>query len=152
MIKPIRKGLVILTVFLTIFTCTYAASNISDSKDWLDPSVPSFSKTYEKYFEHVGFAVEYGNFGSNWGTKQELYYDDVQKGLAKHANQITMGNEFKPQFVMAWWGNTPSTIGTFTASNGVTIKTPVLNGLQRIDDILVICKKNGLKMRGHTLG
>ena len=140
-------------VFVMTVNCTFAASNSTvTSKDWLDPSVPSFSKTYEKYFEHVGFAVEYGNFGNGWGTKQELYYDEVQKGLAKHANQITMGNEFKPQFVMAWWGNKPTVSGSFTASNGVTIKTPVLNGLQRIDDILAICKKNNLKMRGHTLG
>ncbi|BDC93562.1 endo-1,4-beta-xylanase [Treponema bryantii] len=140
-------------VFVMTVNCTFAASNSTvTSKDWLDPSVPSFSKTYEKYFEHVGFAVEYGNFGNGWGTKQELYYDEVQKGLSKHANQITMGNEFKPQFVMAWWGNKPTVSGSFTASNGVTIKTPVLNGLQRIDDILAICKKNNLKMRGHTLG
>ena len=147
--NKITRNLFILAVIFSAFT-TYAFA--ADSKDWLDPSVPSFCKTYEKYFEHVGFAVEYGNFGANWGTKQELYYEDVQKGLAKHANQITMGNEFKPQFVMAWWGNTPSVNGTFTGTNGVTIKTPVLNGLQRIDDILAICKKNELKMRGHTLG
>lgn len=82
----------------TIITSLLLLSSFSflSAADWLDPSVPSFSKTYEKYFEHVGFAVEYGNFGTNWGTKQELYYDEVQKGLAKHANQITMGNEFKP--------------------------------------------------------
>ena len=122
-----------------------------DTADWLDDSVPSFCETYKDLIPYTGFAVEYGNFGSNWGTKQELYYNDVQKGLAKHANTITMGNEFKPQFVMAWWGNPPTVSGSFIASNGITIKTPVLNGLQRIDDILTICKKNGLKMRGHTL-
>ncbi len=142
-----KRLLSITFVFISVFSFSYT----EEGKDWLDSSVPSFCKTYEKYFDHVGFAVEYGNFGSNWGTKQELYYDEVQKGLAKHANQITMGNEFKPQFVMAWWGKTPVISGSFKATNGLTIKTPVLNGLQRIDDILAICKKNNLKMRGHTL-
>ncbi|MCR4733720.1 MAG: endo-1,4-beta-xylanase [Treponema sp.] len=126
----------------------------TDSTDWLSDSVPSLYETYKDYFEYIGFAVEYGNFGSSWGTKKELYYPDVQKGLAKHANTISLGNEFKPQFIFSWWGNKPSSTTDFTGSNGVTTKVPTTNsleGLSRVDSILSICKKNGLKMRGHVL-
>ena len=128
-----------------------AASYTDSKKDWLDDEVPSFYKTYEKYFDYVGFSVEYGNFGADWGTKKELNFNEVQKGLKKHASTITMGNEFKPQFIMAWWGKKPEVSGTFKASNGVVIKTPVLKGLDRVDSILSICKENSLVMRGHVL-
>lgn len=119
------------------------------AQDWLDTSVPSFSETYKDTFDYVGFACEYGIKG--WSEK-ELATPEVQKGLAKHAATITMGNEFKPQFIMAWWGKNPRvTSQTFTASNGVTIKTPALNGFNSVDAVLEICKKNNLKMRGHVL-
>lgn len=120
----------------------------SSTDDWLDTSVPSLYETYKDYFDYVGFAVEYGIKGWN---ETELSFTNVQKGLSKHANSITMGNEFKPDFVMAWWDNNPTISGTFIASNGLTIDTPVLNGFDNVDAILTICKNNNLKMRGHTL-
>ncbi|MCR5387110.1 MAG: endo-1,4-beta-xylanase [Treponema sp.] len=140
-------------LYLIMLLIIFSMANVfADSpKDWLDDEVPSLYKTYEKYFDYVGFGVEYGNFGSNWGTKKELNFSEVQKGLVKHANTITMGNEFKPQFIMAWWGKKPEVSGTFKASNGITIKTPVLKGLSRLDEILSICKANSLMMRGHVL-
>lgn len=122
--------------------------NTAFSQDWISKDVPSFKETYEDVFDYVGFACEYGIKG--WSEK-ELATDYVQKGMAKHSSTITMGNEFKPQFIMAWWGKNPSTNGTFTATNGITIKTPVLNGFASVDAILEICKKNNLKMRGHVL-
>ena len=76
--NKILRNLFLLVVVFSAFT-TYAFA--ADSKDWLDPSVPSFCKTYEKYFEHVGFAVEYGNFGANWGTQtpgNDSFYDDIK--------------------------------------------------------------------------
>ncbi|MCR4954286.1 MAG: endo-1,4-beta-xylanase [Treponema sp.] len=121
---------------------------------WLSDSVPSLYETYKNQFDYVGLAVEYGNFGTGWGTPKELYYSDVQKGLKKHANTISLGNEFKPQFVFKWWGNGPAAKENFVGSNGVTTEVPTvssLGGLSAIDEILTICKNNGLKMRGHVL-
>ena len=119
------------------------------AQTWLDDSVPSFKEAYKDVFDCVGFACEYGIKG--WSEK-ELATQEVQKGLSKHAATITMGNEFKPQFIMAWWGKNPLvTKETFTASNNITIKTPVLNGFASVDAILEICRKNNLKMRGHVL-
>ena len=154
--KTILRNLIIAGIVLTtLISCSNGNSGstgkyINSEDDWLDESVPSLYETYENYFDYVGFAVEYGIVG--WSdSNSELYQTYVQKGLAKHGNHITMGNEFKPQFVMQWWGNKPEISGTFTATNGITIQTPKINGFNNVDTILSICKKNGLKMRGHTL-
>ncbi len=118
------------------------------AQDWISNEVPSFKDTYKDLFEYVGFACEYGIKG--WSEK-ELATDYVQQGMKKHSSTITMGNEFKPQFLMAWWGQNPKLEGSFTATNGLTIKTPVMNGFATMDTILDVCKKNGLMLRGHVL-
>lgn len=126
--------------------------SIENIGNWL--SAPSFYESYKDYFDYMGFAVEYGNFGTGWGTPCELYYSDVQNGLAYHANTISLGNEFKPQFIFSWWGNAPSATTSFTGSNGVTTKVPTtasLGGLSRAADILKICQDKNLHMRGHVL-
>ncbi len=121
----------------------------SSSSNWLSDSTPSLYQTYKDYFDYIGIAVEHGTYTGNY---TELYYSEVQNGLAKHANSITMGNEFKPQFIFQWWNNDPTLTSTsFTASNGVTIsQVPPLN-FTTVDAILTICKNKGLKMRGHVL-
>ena len=142
--KLILKYCLITTLIFSLFSCSNGsgAGNYSGSSDdWLDDAVPSLYETYKDYFDYVGFAVEYN----------ELSQTTVQKGLAKHTNHITMGNEFKPQFIMAWGGNDPEISGTFKASNGITIQTPKLKGFDTADAILTICKNKGIKMRGHTL-
>ena len=128
-------------VLMSICSCAF-------SQDWTSKEVPSFKETYKNYFDYVGFACEYGIKG--WSEK-EFATTYVQQGLSKHASTITMGNEFKPQFIMAWWGKNPAVNGSFKASNGLTIKIPVLNGFSSVDTILELCKKNNLKMRGHVL-
>ena len=133
----------LLLILLTVSSCLLFAA------DWMDDSVPSLYQSYKNYFEHVGIACEYGIAG--YKTK-ELATKPVQDGLEKHASTITAGNEFKPQFIMAWWGKAPSvTKKTFKASNGVTIKTPQLNGFNGVDAMLQICKERNLKIRGHVL-
>ena len=120
--KTILRNLIIAGIVLTtLISCSNGNSGstgkyINSEDDWLDESVPSLYGTYKDYFDYVGFAVEYGIVG--WSdSNSELYQTYVQKGLAKHGNHITMGNEFKPQFVMQWWGNKPEISGTFTATN-----------------------------------
>ena len=128
-------------------SCGFAATkNEKDSRDWLDKKVPSILKNYEDIFDYFGIACEYGS---------ELSNSSVQKGLAKHANSITMGNDFKPQFMTEWYsGKAPSSFSKvdFTASNGLTIKVPAkLSGKERLEKILEVCSKNNLKLRGHVL-
>ena len=128
-------------------SCGFAATkNEKDSRDWLDKKVPSILKNYEDIFDYFGIACEYGS---------ELSNSSVQKGLAKHANSITMGNDFKPQFMTEWYsGKAPNSFSKvdFTASNGLTIKVPAkLSGKERLEKILEVCSKNNLKLRGHVL-
>lgn len=146
---------IILTVLLAVSSC--ATNSTSQNKieaappaelNWQDNKVPSLYETYKDYFDYVGIACEYGP--GSWSTK-ELATAEVQLGLLKHANTITMGNELKPQFVMQWWGNNPKIEGTFTASNGITITTPKLSGMSNVDAVLSICQMMGIQIRGHVL-
>lgn len=137
---------------------------------WLDESVPSIYQTYKDQFDYFGIAAEYGNFGlsckgdkytgvytwnKSWGNPGELYNEEQRKGISKHANSITLGNELKPQFLLAWWSNgngCKQKMVDFTASNGQTIKVPEkLNNEQLIYATLNVCKSMGIQMRGHVL-
>lgn len=128
---------------------------ITNKTTWLSDSTPSLKETYKDIFDSFGLACEYGNFGTNWGTPVELYYDEVQNGLKKHVDSMTLGNELKPQFMLCWWGNgdgAKESMTSFTASNGQKIQVPeTIQGLSRLDAILTILKNNNLKMRGHVL-
>lgn len=128
---------------------------ITNKTNWLSDSTPSLKETYKDIFDSFGLACEYGNFGTNWGTPVELYYKEVQNGLKKHVDSMTLGNELKPQFMLCWWGNgdgAKQKMTSFTASNGQTIQVPqTIQGLSRLNDILTILKNNNLKMRGHVL-
>lgn len=168
-----KKLLLVSVLFTSLLTvsCSQPSNGISRSQDnWLADSVPSIKQTYSDTFDYIGLAVEYGNFGlkytgnnkytgtythdKSWGTPSELYYSEVQQGISKHANTITLGNELKPQFLLQWWDgdgfSQPTT--TFTASNGQTIQVPdKLNGEALIYATLNAAKNAGVKMRGHVL-
>lgn len=153
-----------LTIYIKDFSYKVTALDSSDNNtddvitnktNWLSDSTPSLKETYKDIFDSFGLACEYGNFGPDWGTPKELYYEEVQNGLKKHADSITLGNELKPQFMLCWWGNgdgAKESMTSFTASNGQTIQVPkTIQGLSRLNDILTILKNNNLKMRGHVL-
>ena len=168
-----KKLLLVSVLFTSLLTvsCSQPSNGISRSQDnWLADSVPSIKQTYSDTFDYIGLAVEYGNFGlkytgnnkytgtythdKSWGTPSELYYSEVQQGISKHANTITLGNELKPQFLLQWWDGDGSSQSkkTFTASNGKTIDVPdKLNGEALIYATLNAAKNAGVKMRGHVL-
>lgn len=135
-----------LKIYLKNVKLTVTEQEAPSEDDWLSDSTPSIKDTYADIFDSFGIACEYSPSG-----RGELSSTDVRKGLSKHADSITMGNEFKPQFIAAWWGSNPLVSGTFTASNGKTIDTPVLNGFGTVDNCLKACKDAGLVMRGHVL-
>lgn len=168
-----KKLLLVSVLFTSLLavSCSQPSNGISRSQDnWLADSVPSIKQTYSDTFDYIGLAVEYGNFGlkytgnnkytgtythdKSWGTPSELYYSEVQQGISKHANTITLGNELKPQFLLQWWNGDGSSQPTakFTASNGQTIQVPdKLNGEALIYATLNAAKNAGVKMRGHVL-
>lgn len=148
----VKSFISILVIILTSVIFLNSSEKSAQKKYWLDSSTPSIKQTYSKYFDSFGIACEYGNWGKGWGTKGEFTYEEVQKGLKKHADSVTMGNCFKPQFIFGWWGKKPSAQKTtFKASNGQVINPPELNLIDRLGDILKICKDNNLLMRGHVL-
>ena len=141
--KHLSLILALLSVSLPLFA--------AEKKAWTDQSVPSLKETYSEYFDSFGISCEYKPWNRNFG---ELQSEAVRKGLSKHADSITMGNDFKPDTVIGVpWGKTAAQISkeNFTASNGKTIEVPVLNGFTRMDQILKACKDSGLVMRGHVL-
>lgn len=115
--------------------------NFGELKNWKD--VPSLKDAYlSKGFDSFGFAVE--NF--------QLTNSEVQSLLRKHANTITMGNEYKFDSVFGTYHVTPNTDGKFKASSGIETEVPTnCPDFTTVDSILENCKKNGLKMRGHVL-
>lgn len=167
-----KKSFLVSVSFTSLLavSCSQPSNGISRSQDnWLADSVPSIKQTYSDTFDYIGLAVEYGNFGlkytgdkytgtythdKSWGTPNEFYYSEVQQGISKHANTITLGNELKPQFLLQWWDGDGSsqTKTTFNASNGQKIQVPdKLNGEALIYATLNAAKKSGVKMRGHVL-
>ncbi|MCQ2585035.1 MAG: endo-1,4-beta-xylanase [Treponema sp.] len=115
---------------------------------WLDNSVPSLKDTYKDIFDSIGIACEY----SSWNGIKELSVKEVRNGLAKHADSVSMGNEFKPDGFFGWqWNGTGKEMIDFTASNGETIKVPKVLQFDTQDKCLAACKDAGLKMRGHVL-
>lgn len=166
-----KNNLIIPVALIALMStaCSQPSGGVNRSgENWLSDSVPSLKETYSDTFDYVGIAVEYGNFElacngnkytgtythSGWGNPSEFYYDEIQQGLRKHANTITLGNELKPQFLLQWWDGNGSSQAktTFTASNGQTIQVPdKLNGESLIYATLNAAKKAGVKMRGHVL-
>lgn len=145
-----------LTIYIKDFSYKVTPIVIENNREnWLSDSTPSLKETYKDIFDSFGLACEYGNFGTGWGTPVELYYEEVQNGLKKHVDSMTLGNELKPQFMLCWWENgagAKESTTSFTASNGQKIQVPkTIKGLSRLDDILTILKNNNLKMRGHVL-
>ena len=124
--------------------------DITSIGTWLSASVPSLYETYKDYFDYFGFAVEYGNNGKY----TELHYPEIQNGLKKHANTISLGNEFKPDFVFnwGWWNVNTGNLTDFAASNGKTVKVPgTIPTFALQDEILNLCKSMNIHMRGHVL-
>ncbi|MCQ2575569.1 MAG: endo-1,4-beta-xylanase [Treponema sp.] len=119
-------------------------SSALGGKDWMDESVPSIKETYSDTFEYFGIACE--------NNSKELANENTRKGIAKHANSITMGNEFKPDGFFGWgFSGETVTLVDFTDSTGKKFKVPETLNYSTVDACLAACKEMGVKMRGHVL-
>lgn len=117
-------------------------SNTNPSAEsWLE--APSLKEAYvdSGIFDRFGFACETG----------EITNADTAKGLVRHGNTTTPGNQFKPQFVL-WEYSQPAHTATFTDSAGTTINVPnKINFATNMDPYLNAAKKAGIQLRGHVL-
>lgn len=137
----LATSLLLLTV--SLLSCNSAKQNNKSTEEvvkenWLE--VPSLKETYKDYFDYIGVAV----------NESELSQPAVLDGIDYHFSSITMENEFKPQFMFNF--KSPNKAGTYTGSNGKTIKVPTnIPDFSRMDKILKMCKLFNYKMRGHVL-
>lgn len=112
--------------------------NSASPVSWLD--APSLKKAYKDYFE----------FGIAVGLRGVLNTAEVMEGLELHASSITMGNEFKPDFLFNW--ATPGQFQDFIAEDGKAYKVPGnVPYFNNMDTCFKIVKGLGIRMRGHVL-
>ncbi|MCF0241148.1 MAG: endo-1,4-beta-xylanase [Treponema sp.] len=115
------------------------SSMTSKNEKWL--TATPLKEAYKDYFT-FGFAVEY---------KGEFNNIDCQDGLIRHVDSITLGNDFKPDFLFAWQKPTAK-LTEYTDSTGKTIQVPaLLPKFNDMDKILGLALMNNLKIRGHVL-
>ncbi len=107
--------------------------------NWMEAE--SVKEKYADLFEYVGLAVSFNN---------ELNTAEVMEGLERHFSSITMGNEFKPDFVFNW--KRPIETEDFKAEDGKIYQMPKnLPDYGSMPLILAIAQSIGVKMRGHVL-
>ena len=102
---------------------------------------PSLYEAYKDYFDYFGLACEY---------RADLKNPEVQENLPKIVNYITLGNEFKPDFIFNW--QKPSNLEDFLAEDGNTYKVPMgMPSFGSAKEILFLASQMGVKIRGHVL-
>ena len=132
-------------IYIKNLKIQFSGDGIGDqiSQTWME--APSLKETYKGLFDYIGLAVDY-NAQNNTGMANK----NVQKGVAYHADYLTAGNHFKPDFVLGW--NKPTSFDDFDGEDEYIYEMPALIPTFRdVDKNLKICKENGLKMRGHVL-
>ena len=109
------------------------------NEPWLE--APSLKEKYDGIFDYIGLALGYNN---------ELNSMDVQEGIDRHFSSITMGNEFKPDFIFNW--QRVSSTEDFKAEDGKIYQVPAnMPSFGNMSMILMIAQDLGIKMRGHVL-
>lgn len=130
-----------LTFYLKNFNLHLSGEGFGDDKpqqSWLEAE--SLKNAYKGIFDYFGLAV----------TENEFTNSSTRKGIVRHADCITMGNEFKPDFVFNW--QKPTSFVDFVAEDGKTYKMPKnLPVFDKVDKLLKLCRDNNLTMRGHVL-
>lgn len=102
---------------------------------------PSLKEAYKDYFDYIGFACS---------MRPDLYDPDVLENLPKHANSITLGNEFKPDFLFNW--ARPYKMEDFVAEDGKTYQVPMgMPSMGSAKEILFNAMEMGVNIRGHVL-
>lgn len=117
----------------------------------------SILKRYEGIFQYMGNGLNY----EGWDAGNQKRNSDLQdeKTLAfvrENFNSFTLENEMKPDAVLGSWNHEvikkdeALALGYVIPDNYTEENVPKLN-LDKLDKILEVANKNGLKMRAHVL-
>ncbi|MBO4858610.1 MAG: endo-1,4-beta-xylanase [Treponema sp.] len=102
---------------------------------------PSLKEAYKDYFDYIGFACS---------LRPDLNNPEVTENLSKHATSITLGNEFKPDFLFNW--ARPYKMEDFVAEDGKTYQVPMgMPSMGNAKEILFNAMEIGVNIRGHVL-
>lgn len=132
-----------MTIYIKDVSVRITGDDLSGKQPELTPwmEAQSLKDVLHPYFDYFGIAT-------TW--QGEFNTEKIQKGLGRHCDSITTGNEFKPDFIFRW--NTPTSFNEFVSEKGKKIKVPVKTpGLDICGQIMQTAKDNGLEMRGHVL-
>ncbi len=100
---------------------------------------PALKEAAAPWFDYFGIAV----------LASELSQSGIRAGLARHADSITLGNEFKPDAILG--ANPPAQTVLYTGPDGVTYPVPGALNFSTVDQAFSHCRDSGLTMRGHVL-
>ena len=132
------------TFYLKNFKFTLAGEGIganAEAEPQIWTEAPQLKEAYKGIFDYFGIAT---------GFRGTFDQEDKAAGIAYHADCITAGNEFKPDFIFA--NSRPKKFADFVAEDGKTYQMPAdLPKFGGQKKFLEACKANGVKMRGHVL-
>ncbi len=103
---------------------------------WHD--APSLKEALLPNLDYFGFSA----------VAAELKSEVIVKGLSHHGNSTTVGNEWKPDYILR---RAPAKLVPFTAEDGKTYEMPENLFFDVMDETLSIARDAGLELRGHTL-
>ncbi len=101
------------------------------------------------------YGAKYGYSGNCVHTYM-LRDSSIVNAIKKDSNIITLGNEFKPDYLLGSRSATlisvseAKRLGYYIPSNYRETYVPKIN-FSTVDEAMKLCYQNGLKMRGHTL-
>ena len=132
-----------LVVYLKDFEVKLSGEGLSSTPkaatNWSE--APSLKEAYKDYFDYIGFAVS---------LRPDLNNPEVTENLPKHASSITLGNEFKPDFLFNW--ARPYKMEDFVAEDGKTYQVPMgMPSMGNAKEILFTAMEMGVNIRGHVL-
>lgn len=131
-----------------------AASAPAADEPGLKPDLTSNSilKRYQGIFQHMGSSLNY----NGWRGNNDLQDAKTLSFVKENFNSFTLEDEMKPNDVLGSWNHETITkeealaLGYVIPDNYEENNVPKLN-LDKLDQILEVAYKNGLKMRAHVL-
>lgn len=112
----------------------------------------SILKRYQGIFQYMGSSLNY----AGWRGNNDLQDAKTLSFVKENFNSFTLEDEMKPNDVLGSWNHETITkeealaLGYVIPDNYEENNVPKLN-LDKLDQILEVAYKNGLKMRAHVL-
>lgn len=129
-----------------------SASVTDDPGPKPDLTSNSIRKRYQGIFQYMGSSLNY----AGWRGNNDLQDENTLAFVKENFNSFTLEDEMKPNDVLGTWNHQTITkeealaLGYVIPDNYEEDKVPKLN-LDKLDQVLEVAYKNGLKMRAHVL-